>query len=463
MSEHVDLIGIYGAIDRSVQSNPELAATVARYLPGYHDGGAIGWFDEFEAWTLERVEVSPFPDFEEAIANLAERPTSGRMAARRILVLAVAARLRNHLVGPDSSVNIDSALAVEGIVGVSADAVVSLVPLLIDDDVFPSINQWPELIETGVNSGIISANLRVQAAAPPCSGKLVSVSTPGDPFPAAELTTEFSTTAVTFEQASRFLEPSNWPSCSSFWCMMYRVATTPRNTGIYHEIVSLDCAHPSAAWTAEAYLECVVVKLPPTGAPTGARLSYALSDQYTNTLIKVDEGSITIQERNGVVNVHTVKRIKFSYPFSGPALAMVMCALGYGSIAEHIVLDCGVQHKDDADAGTSFRRLLRPPPDPAHRVGTRRMRKPPVDDLVPEAVDKVKECIDNCAAAYTATYEKMTSGSYSADDLVVGMADMWSRYLREGAVMTDLAMKMAKAYRKPAAPEPAPDAPMSGG
>ena len=31
------------------------------------------------------------------------------MAARRILVLAVAARLRNHLVGPDSPTSIDSA------------------------------------------------------------------------------------------------------------------------------------------------------------------------------------------------------------------------------------------------------------------------------------------------------------------------------------------------------------------
>ena len=172
MSEHEDLIGIYGAIDRSVQSNPELAATVARYLPGYHDGGAIGWFDEFEAWTLERVEVSPFPEFEEAIANLAERPTSGRMAARRILVLAVAARLRNHLVGPDF-VNFEGALAVEGIVGDSADAVASLVPLLIDDDVFPSINQWPQLIETGVGRRLVSADLIVQAAAPPCSGRLV--------------------------------------------------------------------------------------------------------------------------------------------------------------------------------------------------------------------------------------------------------------------------------------------------
>lgn len=462
MSEHEDLIGIYGAIDRSVQSNPDLAATVARYLPGYHDGGAIGWFDEFEAWTLERVEVSPFPGFEEAIANLAARPTSGRMAARRILVLAVAARLRNHLVGPDTP-SIDSALAVPGIVGDSADAVVSLVPLLIDDDVFPSINEWQQLIETGVGRRLLSADLSVQAAAPPCSGKLVPVSTPGDPFPAAELTTDFSTTAVTFEQASRFLEPSNWPSCSSFWCMMYRVATTPRNTAIYHEIVSLDCAHPNTAWTAEAYLECVVVKLPPTGVPTGARLSYALSNQYTNTLIKVDEGSITIQERNGVVYVHTVKRIKFSYPFSSAALAMVMCALGYGSIAEHIVLDCGVQHKNDDDAGTSFRRLLRPPDDPAHRIGTRRMRKLPVGDLVPEAIDKVKEGIDNCAAAYTATYEKMTSDRYSADDLVADAADMWSRYLRAGAVIGGLAMKMARAVSDANAGEPAADAPMSGG
>jgi hypothetical protein len=461
MSEHEDLIGIYGAIDRSVQSNPELAATVARFLPGYHDGGAIGWFDEFEAWTLERVEVSPFPDFEEAIGNLAERPTSGRMAARRLLVLAVAARLRNHLIGPDSSVSIESALDVEGVVGDSVDAAVSLVPLLRDDDVFASINEWPQLIETGVNRGLLSANLRVQAAAPPCSGKLVEISTPGDPFPAAELVTNFSTTAVTFQQASRFLEPSNWPRCSSFWCVMYRVATTPRNTGIYHEIVSLDCAHPNTAWTAEAYLEFALINI-----PTGARLSYALSDQYTNTLIEVDEGSITVQEQNGVVTVNTVKRIKFNHPFTGPALAMVMCALGYGNIVEHLILDCAVQKAGDPLAGTEFRNMARPEGDTTstRRSGApRKRRNPGVDKVVPDAVHTAKQCIDNCAAAYTANYEKMTSGSYSADDLVAGLADMWTRYLREGAVMADLAMKMAKAYREPEAAEPAPDAPMSGG
>jgi hypothetical protein len=463
MSEHEDLIGIYGAIDRAVLDNPLLAATVGRYLPGYSDGGAIGWFNEFEAWTLERVEVSPFPAFDAAISHLAELPTSGRMAARRILVVAVAARLRNHLLGPDSSVSIESALDVDGIIGDSTEALASLAPLLVDDGVFASIDDWQQLIETGVDNGLLSVSLRVQAAAPPCVGEVVPVSTPGDPSPAAELTTDFSTTAVTFAQASRFLEPSNWPSCSSFWCMMYRVATTPRNTGIYHEIVSLDCAHPGMTWTAEAYLECVVVKLPPVGAPTGARLSYALSDQYPNTLIKVDEGSITIEERGGVVHVHTVKRIKFSYPFSSQMLAMVMCALGYGSIAAHIVLDCGVQNKDEDNAGTSFRRLLRPPAEPDQRVGTPRMRKLPVGDLVPEAVDKVKECIDNCAAAYTAMYEKMTNRGYSADDLVADAADMWSRYLREGAVIGGLAMKMARAVREPDAGEPAADAPMSGG
>ena len=242
---------------------------------------------------------------------------------------------------------------------------------------------------------------------------------------------------------------------------MYRVSTTRSGHGIYHEVVSLDCHNPSTTWTADAYLEFALINI-----PTGARLSYALSDQYVNPLIEVDEGSITVQEDGSSgVAVKTVKRIKFNHPFTGPALAMVMCALGYGNIVEHLILDCAVQKADDFTAGTEFRSMARPPGDTTStgRSGARRKRRDPgVDTLVPGAVDKVKQCIDNCAAAYTANYEKMTSGSYSADDLVAGMADMWSRSLREGAVMTDLAMKMAKAYREPAAPEPAPDPPMSG-
>ena len=447
MSECEDLFAIYGAIDRAVHRDPELASQVAPFLPGYSDRGAIGWFDEFEAWTLERVEVSPFPDFELALANLAERPTSGRMAARRIHALAVAARLSPQLLASDANVSIEDALAVEGIAGLHGeDGATTLVSMLTSDE-FRSLEQWPQLIETAVDAGFISADLRVQAAAKPCSGTLVKVSTPGDPFPAAQFETTFPTTAVTLQQACRFLEPSNWPDCSPYWCEMDRVATTPTGTHIYHEIFSLDCDHPNRTWTVEAYLEFALIDL---GAGAGARVSYALSDQHPNDRILVDEGSLTVQPVGAGVSVHTVKRIKFNHQFSVAALSMIMCALGYGEAAQHLVLDCAVQNAQDPNAGTEFPGTAPPvgeptgtPSEDAHRVAD----GDTVDRVMTDAVDKVKQCVDDYASAYTAAYEQMRSGNYKADDVVANMADMWSRYLRDGAVIADLAMRLARAAR----------------
>jgi hypothetical protein len=431
VSEREDLIGIYGAIDRCVQRNPELTSTVAPFLPGYGDGGAVGWFDEFESWTRERAGTSPYPDFPAAVAHLARTPTSGRLAARRILVLAVAARLRDHLVDTDTFAAIESALAVDGIAGSDGvNSARSLVSLLVDDNVFAGLDQWPRLIETAVRAKVISADLMVQSASAPCSGSLVTVNTPGDPFPAAELRTTFSTTAVTFQQASRFLEPSNWPGCSSFWCEMSAVATPPGATRVYHEIVSLDCAHRNQTWTAEAYLDFALVSM-----TDGARLSYALSKAYTNTLIEVDEGWIAVHDDNPGVTVSTVKRIKFNHAFNGPSLAMVMCALGYGNIAEHLVLDCAVQNAQNPGAGTVFPGGVAP--------GNRTAPPPGL------TAQKLKQCIDDCVDAYASACDKIAAGTFGADDFAKGMADMWSRSLRDAAQFAEVALQMVRTTRAP--------------
>jgi hypothetical protein len=445
MSEHEDLIGVYGAIDRAVAANLAPASQVALFLGAYRNGRAIGWFDEFEAWNRD-LGMPPFPNLEEALDDLAGRPASGRMAARRILALAVAGRVFPDLTHADASVSIQRALAVEGLTGSEDMAnATEFVSLLMDPNEFPSLEQWAHLLETAVARGLLPSQLRAQADAPPCSGTLVEVP-PGDLFPAAELTTTFSTTALTLQQATRFLEPSNWPGCSSFWCVMEEIARTPTQTRIYHEIVSLNCRNKGNAWTAETYLEFALINM-----KDGARVSYALSDQYRtpNDLIVVDEGSLTVEQKGPAVRVSTVKRIKFNHPFTGPALAMIMCALGYNHVAEDLVFDCAAKTPDDPHAGTEFPGTTLPTFDPAHH-GKARHRGPagsPFDSVVTDAVAAFSRCVQDYAAAYSSVYDKMQAGSYRADDLVAGMAEMWSRYMRDGAVIADLAMRTARAAR----------------
>src|SRR6478735_1177143 len=93
MSEREDLFAIYGAIDRAVAGDRKLQDVVSKFLPEYNDADAIGWFDEFERWAGRIPGTSPLPEFEDALRNLAGQSTTGRMAARRLLVMAVAARV----------------------------------------------------------------------------------------------------------------------------------------------------------------------------------------------------------------------------------------------------------------------------------------------------------------------------------------------------------------------------------
>ena len=471
MSELEDLIGIYGAVDRAVQANSDLASTVAPFLGGYRDPRAIGWFDEFEAWTREVSENSEFtfPDFGSAIRNLAERPvdpTRGRTAVRRLLAIAVASRVQSSLVGGDSSIEIEAALAVDGIAGSdNRVAARALAELLRDDRVFASLEDWPSLITTAVGRGLLSNSLAVHADAPPCSGSLVEVP-PGDPHPAAQLETSFTTRALTLQQAMRFLDPAEWPGCCDFWCEMTEISASPR---IYREVVSLDCNNPAATWTARTFLAFALVNM-----PNGARVSYRLAgNPYTgpSDVIVVDEGTLTVQQVNADITVRTVKRIKFNHPFSGPSLSVIMCALGYGNVAEDLVFNCGIGQAGNSTAGSDFPETetenLAEQGDRAVPQGGGRRRKPvspspPLGSVLSDAVDELKRCAENCADAYAKAYDKMQSGSYTADDFVAGAAGIWSRSLRDSAKMADFAMRLVRAFGPPAPGGAGPSASKSG-
>jgi hypothetical protein len=469
MSEHEDVIGIYGAIDVAVQNDRSLASEVADLLPGYRDGGAIGWFEEFDAWRRESFPgARDFPSYDDALASLAARPISGRTAARRIYALAAASRIQVHLASPDPRASIEEALAVDGITTAADRAVGEELLSLIQSDLH-SPSDWQSFIEHAIANGVLAPTLHVQGASVPCWCGLVTVPVPGGPLPlvAAELRTSFTTNEVTFEQALRFLEPSNWAHCGTYWCEMRKMPGGV-NPSIYHEIFSLNCALPAEAWTVEAYLEFGQWLI----GGNSAVVSYRLANGYANPRVKVDEGWLSVtKSAGGGIEVETCKRIRFDHPFGGESLGMVMCALGYGEAAQHLVLDCAHDSRDDPNAGTDFpgteppqepnqqpnvhprARPVRPGPaaPPAQQVPPPN-RNGGCDDLIDEAVGELTTILKDCAQAYKGQYDKVAAGNYTANDYVAMMADMGTRYLRAGAAMTDVALRGTRRMRQPAPP-----------
>jgi hypothetical protein len=471
MSEEEDLFVIYGTIDRAVRDDSTLRPRVARLLPGYAsadpDENAIGWFDEFERWTIELIEGddSPFLDFADAVSRLARTPTSGRLAARRIHAVWAASQVGLTIPG-EADVALSDVLAVDGIAAEDGDKSSSESASegtretraaeffgWLKGDKYQTIEQWPQLIVDAIDNGLISRSLAVHAAAKPCSGTLVKVMTPGDVHPAAELETTFSTAQVTLEQAERFLEPSNWPHCGprSYWCAMNRTGTSLAGNPLYHEVFSLDCQYPNRTWTVEANLEFKMIRMKTaTGIPTGARVSYNMSGPQPDNRILVDQGALTVRRDAAGITVQTVKRIKFNHPFSGESLAAIMCALGYGEAAHRLVLDCAAQNASNPSAGTDFPGTDPPAPPTVTATNTATATSAcgaAVADITSESINKAKQYADECVAAYQASCDKMRAGTYTANDAVADAAGMWSRYMAGGAAMVDLALRMARASR----------------
>lgn len=459
MSEIEDLIGIYGFIDQAVVEDPSLVEVVAPFF-GPYQHGAAGWFDEFTAWAaalLDREASELFPPLETALGNLSDIPMHGRMAARRLLLVAVAARVLDHS-GTDTEV-VDSdlvgALALEEI---DDDGRSSLLALLRDPATFGSLSDWAALLNRASEEGLIPHSLAIQAAAPPCAGTVVLVDVAGDLDPVAVLETSFCTTELTLERAKRFLEPVNWPGCSSFWCEMTPTAPSAAGNPTYHEVVSVNCANKTTVWTAEACLEFRMAPLP----DDGALVTYNLCEGHpqTGALILVDSGTLTVQQIGPEVCVHTTKRILFDHPFSGPSLAMLTCALGYAAIAEDLVFSCALADEQAGDGGTEFPGSELPI-DPGAGGGPGRPHDPHTDlkDVVDEAVHAAKQCIEDCAVACQASFDKVMAGDgYKADDLVKDMSQMWTRLLRDGAMALDLGIQAARvvATRPGPPPDPAP-------
>jgi hypothetical protein len=202
--------------------------------------------------------------------------------------------------------------------------------------------------------------------------------------------------------------------------------------------------------------------------PDRAVVVYNLCDDrpLPGDLILVDSGSLMVVDNGNEICVTTTKRILFNHPFSGEALSVISCALGYGAVAEDLVFCCAL---DPDKPGTPFPGVEPPKAKKSNEkegpVVTSDPSSPTEKDAdavksaMNEAVDAAKECLDDCVEAYQKSYDKVKDGKYKADDIVQDMAAMWTRLIRDGATIVDLGLRASRASARASRPATPPVAP----
>jgi hypothetical protein len=430
MGELADLIGIYGAIDRKVAEDDDRRAAVSNLLWLYRE--PVRWFDEFEAWTQDLRQDdrrrSPFPSLEEALQDLADIEPQGRMLARRLWVIALAAQAFPDLQRDDSEL---FALAREALHfgGLGADedtaaAVLRLlgdVPVVDDGGEGDAADRWWEDLKLRLDGLIRAPHL---LGPRPCTGKLVTL--PGVVGEIAALETTFTTKLLPFDLATRFLDPTTWSGCSPLCCDVRPLGVAHR----YREVVSVDCGRQPATWTIHADLDFRFHHVP--GELAIAEYHLAPVDQPD---VSVDEGSLVVHALGGgELRITTTKRVRFKRPFTGKQLAFIACALGYSSIVEDLIFTCALNGRPGKPVPPGV-------PEAGHPACAE-----PLDVLVTRAARAAEACIEDWTQTARASSQKIAEGRYTADDLVQDLARPWARMAREAAAIAAV----------PPAPVPAP-------
>jgi hypothetical protein len=360
MSEIGDLIAILGAVDQAVHADEgeERRSLVAALVKPYRTGERFGWYEGF----VGREGNEALPRLEEAVENL-RRPTRfAGMLPRRVLAVTLAARVFPDLFGPggeraDVSVR---ALTIPGIV-----AGLPLVPTppldeppdvpdlgdpsiqsqgeellraLADPDRLSRIEDWHEFLRS--TSHLVSSQLLSLPA--PCSTTVIEPPTGGDDA-VVVLQTSLCVGGVDLDVlAARFLDPTNWPTCSPWWCQMLRAPGGGPGIKRFLEVVAADC--PNRIFEVAVFLDFATA----IDGATRKVVTYNMSTDQSgmvgglraNNAVEVDRGVIDVRRERDHFRVETTKRIRFAQPVDADALAVVACFVGYGDVAADVICDC---------------------------------------------------------------------------------------------------------------------------
>ena len=451
----LELVQIYGEIDRAIKREPRLAARVSWLLPVYAEAYAesdhpnVHWFDEFEDWMQDLVrenggeaEAELFGlGLGQSIERLTAREPVGRMRARRLHAAGAAARiLRDELDDRQLAAIAVGQAAIED-TGDPDTAARELARLLRRD---------PEGIETQASAleawwGQVRSwgPLRVdEVGPPPCSGGIVWVDVEGESEPVATLETVFES-HLPFEAAENFCDPLMW-KCFAFWCDMKALGpekgALKATDGVreFREIVSLDCHNEPSRLAVDLKFTRTEEPDPPRVPPRVTTTEYELAGEDPH--VAVNEGTLEVVELlNGPPNVRvrSTKRLKFKGTFDGPAFASVMCLIGYLSYVEDLLHCAADPEWKDAFPGDA-------PDNNPYR--TPLGADPYFPGLTKHTIQRVAAALEDCLDGYSKPAEPApgTPGkrpSSAAGTPVQSMADMYARMLREGARVADMGLR----------------------
>ncbi|MDP1807227.1 MAG: hypothetical protein Q8K72_18770 [Acidimicrobiales bacterium] len=535
MSEIEALLELYGAIDRAVVAGEVDSAQLAPLLGAYRDGGAVGWYDgQFLPWiaasaaraeareraaakSARKAAPTSDPADEPARATLASRhrpreaaaaratndgsarlsgrarevhhalsgfdalPIEGRMASRRLLAITTAARaFPQHFGVAGSHAQVARSALVFEHPGVDPTGEVAnrRAADLHDrlHEQFTSMSDWSRVINDAVDLELLPKTFRAQAVAAPCTGRLIMrpQADGTDPDPCTVMEAEFITNDVTFDDAKRYLHPSNWRFEGSLWCTMAQGdQPVEPHSWIFHETVATSCPPTPGGWSATTDLQFWFSHPTPTEARVEYDLAPGLPGPYSD--IEVDEGSLrVIALPDNQVQVKTTKRVRFAGSFDGPGLAMFMCATGYSTILEDMVFSV-------AEAPTSRTKpfpvpppqggVVNPPPGakqaakkagPAKKAAQAAKKAAAsspsgdaesaesLDAIVAEAAELVSDYLKDYAGNYKASLEQIQAGTYKVEDAWADGIQMWSTYMSGMAKAFDLSTRAAKTVGKKA-------------
>lgn len=388
MSEIDDLIAVLGAADLAVSSEQdetrsrELAETVVDLVPAYRGTTKFGWYRDY----LESVGAErQLPDIDEAIRNLAEPTRFVSMLPRRVMAVALAARVFPDRFGPDGNergrADAVTALAIPGIVR-------SLPPVptppneeppprpSVDDQAprdegqqllaalaapatpLSGSDDWQTFIS--INALLLSDQFRSLPA--PCKATLVELSG-ADPIGLLQ-TTHCVEGVDLATLAAGFLNPVRWPLCCAWWCAMLPAPSIAPGVGRYLEVVAADC--PEHPLKVAVFLDFAR----PVDTPTAKVVTYNLSQDQSgmfgghaaNGAVTVDQGAIELRTEGNHLHVATAKRIRFA-AFDTSVLSAIACWVGYGDTATELILNCadGQAHAFDCAQGGDLAALAAPP------------------------------------------------------------------------------------------------------
>jgi hypothetical protein len=352
-TELVDLIAIYRAIDDAVVADHGLTSTVVNYLQPYEDPRAPGWFrrtfarqflvpDDVDDESLDAALERQLPSTEAALEDLAKQTPRGRMRSRLLLALAVLGRVRPEFQPQNGAAGLLQGALVPHLPEGQEDQVERLHQLLLDDGVFPHINQWHVLIGEAVHANLVHENLVWHP--PPCHAQVVMEKVPrfGDE-PVARLTTEFCIDAgqLPMDRAVAALSnPVEWHDCNPLWCPEMESVPGPAGKTCVVEVISLNCH--DATYPKLAVCLCFTFTAVDNNT-FYATYEMCVGQSKGNDTILVDHGSFLVERRENQTCVASTKYVRFSSTMDGPSFSLTLCSLGYGYAAQDFVLTCGLE------------------------------------------------------------------------------------------------------------------------